>query len=70
MPLDGEGREYITLQQALKLGDLVETGGEAKRRIQGGEVLVNGETETRRRRKLYPGDRVELDGCEIQIGSE
>ena len=38
------------------------TGGEAKQRIQGGEVRVNGFQETQRGRKLKPGDRVELDG--------
>ena len=38
------------------------TGGEAKQRIQGGEVRVNGFQETQRGRKLEPGDRVELDG--------
>jgi len=38
----------------------VETGGQAKRLIQGGEVLVNNEVETRRRKKLVPGDEVQL----------
>lgn len=68
--LDGEGREYIELQQALKIANLVETGGQAKVMIQEGEVLVNGEVETRRRRKLYPGDVIEVDGESFQIGEE
>lgn len=38
------------------------TGGQAKLLIQGGEVKVNGEVETRRRRKLMPGDIVEFAG--------
>ena len=38
------------------------TGGEAKQRIQGGEVRVNGFQETQRGRKLKPGDRVEFAG--------
>ena len=38
------------------------TGGQAKLLIQGGEVRVNGEVETRRRRKLMPGDIVEFSG--------
>lgn len=50
----------ITLGQALKLSGIVGTGGEAKLLIQDGEVLVNGETETRRGRKLYTGDVVEV----------
>lgn len=49
----------IDLQDFLKLSGLVETGGEAKFRIQGGEVRLNGEVETRRRKKLRAGDTVE-----------
>ena len=48
--------EFIRLQDVLKLCNLVETGGEAKERIQGGEALVNGELCTQRGRKLRPGD--------------
>jgi len=40
----------------------VQTGGQAKRLIQSGNVMVNGEVETRRRRKLTAGDEVDLDG--------
>jgi ribosome-associated protein len=54
------GPEPIRLDQFLKWEGLVATGGEAKQRIQGGEVRVNGFQETRRGRKLRPGDRVEL----------
>ena len=43
------------------------TGGEAKMRIQGGEVRVNGFQETRRGRKLKPGDRVELAGQTVVV---
>lgn len=50
----------ITLGQALKLSGIVGTGGEAKLLIQDGEVRVNGETETRRGRKLRSGDVVEV----------
>ncbi|MEY2644123.1 MAG: hypothetical protein RLZZ611_772 [Cyanobacteriota bacterium] len=52
----------LRLDQFLKWQALVSTGGEAKQRIQGGEVRVNGFQETRRGRKLRPGDRVELAG--------
>jgi ribosome-associated protein len=54
--------EPIRLDQFLKWEGLVATGGEAKLRIQGGEVRVNGFQETKRGRKLRPGDRVELAG--------
>ncbi len=50
----------MTLGQALKASDLVGSGGEAKVLIQGGEVRVNGEVETRRGRKLEKGDVVEV----------
>jgi ribosome-associated protein len=54
--------DVIKLQQFLKLADAVATGGEAKLRVQNGEVLVNGEVETRRGRKLRDGDIVSLEG--------
>ena len=50
----------ITLGQVLKASNLVGSGGEAKVLIQGGEVRVNGEVETRRGRKLQKGDVVEV----------
>ncbi|MGN1015380.1 MAG: RNA-binding S4 domain-containing protein [Faecousia sp.] len=48
--------EFIKLQDAMKLANLVESGGEAKLLIQEGEVLVNGEVCTQRGKKLRPGD--------------
>lgn len=62
--------EYIELQQFLKLANLVETGGQAKAMIQAGEVLVNGEVETRRRRKLRVGDRVTVGDETFEVGWE
>ncbi len=50
----------IKLDQFLKFHGLVETGGQAKGLIQSGEVKVNGDVETRRGRKLKPGDVVEM----------
>lgn len=60
--------DYIKLDSALKLAGLVSIGGEAKRLIQEGKVTVNGVTETRRGRKLRPGDSFCLDGknCEVE----
>jgi ribosome-associated protein len=54
----------MTLGQALKASNVVGSGGEAKVLIQGGEVRVNGEVETRRGRKLEKGDVVEVGGDE------
>lgn len=59
--------EYIKLGQALKAAGLVDSGVEAKEMIQQGLVIVNGEVDTRRGRKLYGGDRVSFDGEEIKI---
>ena len=54
--------EFIKLQDLLKFAGAVETGGEAKIRIQEGEVKVNGQVCTMRGKKLYPGDWAELNG--------
>lgn len=59
--------EFIKLGQALKAADLVSDGVEAKFIILDGMVKVNGETDTRRGRKLYDGDVVTYDGEEIKI---
>lgn len=61
--------DFIKLGQALKAAGLVESGVEAKEVIQEGLVTVNGETDTRRGRKLYDGDIVIFDGEEIKIES-
>ncbi len=59
--------EFIKLGQALKAAGYVEDGVEAKIEIQEGNVLVNGEVDTRRGRKLYDGDLVSFNGQEIKI---
>ena len=59
--------EFIKLGQALKAANLVEDGVEAKYVIQDGEVLVNGEPDTRRGRKLYDGDVISYQGEEVKI---
>lgn len=51
-------RPMIRLDDFMKAAGMVGTGGEAKVRIQGGEVIVNDEVETRRRRQLHSGDEV------------
>lgn len=59
--------DYIKLGQALKAAGFVEDGVEAKIEITSGNVLVNGEVDTRRGRKLYDGDTVTFKGKQIQI---
>jgi ribosome-associated protein len=63
-----EEEAAITLGQALKAADVVGSGGEAKVLIQAGEVLVNGEVETRRGRKLLPGDVIEVGDETLEVG--
>lgn len=59
--------EYIKLGQALKAAGLVESGVVAKEVIINGEVLVNGQTEYQRGKKLKDGDIVEFEGNQIRI---
>jgi len=59
--------EYIKLGQALKAANLVDSGAAAKYVIADALVLVNGEVELRRGRKLYNGDSVFYDNNEIRI---
>src|SRR6201992_1162309 len=59
--------ETIRLGQFLKLADLAETGSDAKELILAGEVLVNGEPETRRGRQLRVGDVAEFDGRPARV---
>ena len=60
-----EGEEYIKLGQALKATGLADS--DAKEIIQQGLVLVNGEIDERRGRKLYDGDEVVFDDNKISI---
>lgn len=57
----------IRLGQFLKLANVVSTGGEAKARIQAGEVKVNGAVELRRGAQLRAGDLVEINDSIFQV---
>lgn len=59
--------DFIRLDSAMKLGDLVVTGGHAKIVIQEGEVKVNGEICTMRGKKLRKGDKIEFEGNGLEI---
>ena len=52
--------DTIRLGQFLKLANLIDSGSDARPLMVNGQVLVNGEVETRRGRQLHPGDVVEL----------
>jgi ribosome-associated protein len=62
-----EGEEYIELQNLLKISGLCPTGGNAKIAITGGDVLVDGVSETRRSKKIRSGQIVSFDGHEIRV---
>jgi len=51
---------FITLGILLKITGLIDTGGQAKYFLSVEQVLVNGEAENRRGRKLYHGDVIEV----------
>ncbi len=59
--------DFITLQQLLKLENVISSGGEIKYFLQENVVLVNNERETRRGRKLYPGDIVKVENMVINL---
>jgi ribosome-associated protein len=56
------GKEYIELNQLLKVVGLVNSGGEANTFIANGEVRVNEAIETRKRNKIRDGFKIEFDG--------
>jgi ribosome-associated protein len=57
----------IPLGTLLKWAGVVDTGGEAKRLVQEGRVLVNGVVETRRGRAVVPGDVVQAAGVRVVV---
>lgn len=59
----------IRLDQFLKLIGAVDTGGQAKIVIQDGQVMVNGEVETRRRRQLEDSDQIRIGDQKILVSS-
>ena len=54
--------EFIKLESAMKLANILPSGGAAKTEIQEGFVRVNGEVCTMRGKKLYPGDKFIYEG--------
>ncbi|MBO5359513.1 MAG: RNA-binding S4 domain-containing protein [Clostridia bacterium] len=59
--------DFIRLDSALKLADVVQSGGHAKVVIQDGEVKVNGEVCTMRGKKLRDGDMASVPGLNIVV---
>lgn len=59
--------EPIELCQLLKFGGLIGSGGAAKQVISEGLVLLNGEVETQKRKKVMAGDRVTFNGETVLV---
>ena len=62
--------EYIELNAFIKKKGLAGSGGQAKHIIRSGVVKVNGEVETRNKKKLVNGDKVEVNGEEFVVSVE
>ena len=60
-------KEPVELYKILKFEGIVSSGGEAKLVIDDGQVLVNGEVETRRRKKIVSGDVIEYKSEKMKV---
>ncbi len=60
-------KEPVELHKILKFEGMVPSGGVAKLAIESGDVLVNGEVETRKRKKIVCGDIIEFNGEQIRL---
>ena len=60
-------KDHIELYKILKYEGMTSSGAEAKIAIANGQVLVNGEVETRKRKKIVSGDIVEFDNEKIHV---
>lgn len=77
MTSDSDSAQHLTLREEpvelykiLKFGGFASSGAEAKIRISEGDVTVNGEIETRKRRKMLAGDKIVIDGNTLLLSLE
>ena len=61
---------YIELNAVLKAKNLAQTGGRSKLIIRSGAVKLNGVVETRNKKKLFPGDIIEINGNKFVVEEE
>lgn len=59
--------EFVELYKILKFEGIAESGGAAKQAIADGLVSVNGEVETRKRKKISAGDHIKIEGQSIEV---
>ena len=60
----------VELFKILKFESIAFSGGEAKHMIADGLVRVNGHLETRKRKKIFPGDTIEVMDVFLQIAAQ
>ena len=61
--------DYITLGQFIKYVGIISNGAEAKWYLASNDAYINNELDTRRGRKIYPGDVVKVDNKEFRVVS-
>jgi ribosome-associated protein len=59
--------DFVELYKILKFEGLADSGGMAKQVIADGQVSVNGEVETKKRKKIAAGDKIEYSGQSIEV---
>lgn len=60
-------RDFVELNQLLKLTGIADSGGQGKAIVANGEVRVDGMQELRKTAKIRAGQTVELDGVRIRV---
>ncbi len=67
MPTININKEPVELFKIIKFEGIADSGGEAKAMITNGEILVNGEIETQKRKKIFNGDKISANGEEYDV---
>ncbi len=67
MPTININKEPVELFKIIKFEGIADSGGEAKAMITNGEILVNGEIETQKRKKIFSGDKIFTNGEEYDV---
>ena len=63
--------EFITMDKLLKFSGVADTGGQAFLMVEDGVVRLNGQLVTEKRKKVYPGDVVNIDDqIELTVAKE
>lgn len=60
-------REPVELYKILKFEGIAGSGGEAKAAVAAGQVLLNGQIETRKRKQIVSGDVIEFGGTQLVV---